>query len=473
MGRKQNRTAIWNSFKHNKKLLRDKKPKINNSNVFMIDPQEQKKKKLARKLAEQLKPKQPSKKHLLKLKKLREKKAHQKALKSALLSLEKHQLTNNQLALMVATKHKETKKERLKRLYLTKKAGIDIDDSELYIIKSTPAQIMKLKHNNNNNNLRKYNNNTINAANPENTNNNQNESNNTFEFGHLSVNPINELIPGAQDKEYKLKDGIKVFSTRKTGRKRKKNEIVLLDITEKEVKNEQESSESDIDINICINDNDNDYKPPSKKRQRRKTFGGLKSKTMMELQQFLECDSDDETLVINSMKRKRKFTVKVNRLNDIIESRMELPIIGEEYRIMECINNNDVVLICGETGSGKSTQVPQFLYEAGYSFDELHPGMIGVTEPRRVAAMSVSKRVGIELNRNTHVSYQIRYDSQVTNDTHIKFMTDGILLREIQFDFLLNKYCVIILDEAHERNLNTDVLIGLLSRIVKQRRVLY
>eukprot|EP00485_Elphidium_margaritaceum_P010981 CAMPEP_0202700334 /NCGR_PEP_ID=MMETSP1385-20130828/13527_1 /ASSEMBLY_ACC=CAM_ASM_000861 /TAXON_ID=933848 /ORGANISM="Elphidium margaritaceum" /LENGTH=93 /DNA_ID=CAMNT_0049357489 /DNA_START=1 /DNA_END=279 /DNA_ORIENTATION=+ len=87
--------------------------------------------------------------------------------------------------------------------------------------------------------------------------------------------------------------------------------------------------------------------------------------------------------------------------------------------------------------------------------------------------MSVCQRVAVELNTRKHVHYQIRYDSQVTQETRIKFMTDGILLREIQSDFLLHKYCVIILDEAHERNLNTDVLIGLLSKIVRQRRRLF
>lgn len=105
MGRKQNRTEIWNSFKRNKKLIRDKGHKVHNSNVSIIDPLEQKKKKLARKLAEKLRPKQPSKAQLRKLKKLQEKKAKEKALKAALSALEDCQLTNKELSLMVATKH--------------------------------------------------------------------------------------------------------------------------------------------------------------------------------------------------------------------------------------------------------------------------------------------------------------------------------------------------------------------------------
>jgi ATP-dependent RNA helicase DHX37/DHR1 len=101
-------------------------------------------------------------------------------------------------------------------------------------------------------------------------------------------------------------------------------------------------------------------------------------------------------------------------------------------------------------------------------------GMIGVTQPRRVAAVSTAQRVAVELNtpcgRGGKVAYQIRYDSSgVTPDTRIKFMTDGILLQEISSDFLLRRYSVILLDEAHERNLNTDVLLGLLSRAIPLR----
>ncbi|ESO97341.1 hypothetical protein LOTGIDRAFT_214179 [Lottia gigantea] len=134
---------------------------------------------------------------------------------------------------------------------------------------------------------------------------------------------------------------------------------------------------------------------------------------------------------------------------------------------METINDNPVSIICGETGSGKTTQVPQFLYEAGYAHCG---GIIGVTEPRRVAAISMSQRVAMEMNLSTEeVSYQIRYEGNVTPKTRIKFMTDGVLLKEVQQDFMLNKYSVIIIDEAHERSVYTDILIGLLSRIVPLR----
>ena len=132
---------------------------------------------------------------------------------------------------------------------------------------------------------------------------------------------------------------------------------------------------------------------------------------------------------------------------------------------MEAITLNDVVIICGETGSGKTTQVPQFLYEAGYGCKAGIPGLVAVTQPRRVAAIAMAERVATELNvpcsKKGHVGFQIRYDtSTVGKKTRVKFMTDGILMREIQEDLLLRKYSCIVLDEAHERNMNTDVLIG-------------
>uniref|UniRef100_A0A3B4B223 Activating signal cointegrator 1 complex subunit 3 n=1 Tax=Periophthalmus magnuspinnatus TaxID=409849 RepID=A0A3B4B223_9GOBI len=157
--------------------------------------------------------------------------------------------------------------------------------------------------------------------------------------------------------------------------------------------------------------------------------------------------------------------IPVERTPEIQEARLKLPVMAEEQVIMEAIKENPCVVICGETGSGKTTQVPQFLYEAGYAKGSI----IGITEPRRVAAVSMSHRVAKEMNLSTVVSYQIRYEGNVTNDTKIKFMTDGVLLKEIQKDFLLQKYSVIIIDEAHERSVYTDILIGLLSRIVPLR----
>uniref|UniRef100_A0A8C6YDT5 Activating signal cointegrator 1 complex subunit 3 n=1 Tax=Naja naja TaxID=35670 RepID=A0A8C6YDT5_NAJNA len=149
------------------------------------------------------------------------------------------------------------------------------------------------------------------------------------------------------------------------------------------------------------------------------------------------------------------------------EARLKLPILGEEQVVMEAVRENPIVIICGETGCGKTTQVPQFLYEAGYASTG---GIIGITEPRRVAAISMSQRIAAEMNLSQNViSYQIRYEGNVTKETKIKFMTDGVLLKEIQKDFLLSKYHVIILDEAHERSVYTDILIGLLSRIVPLR----
>lgn len=180
--------------------------------------------------------------------------------------------------------------------------------------------------------------------------------------------------------------------------------------------------------------------------------------------------------------------VNVDRPVDIQAGRLLLPILSEEQPIMEAIRLNPVVIICGETGSGKTTQVPQFLYEAGFGtpgsgtldskprkFLSLtpaidNPGMIGITQPRRVAAMSMAVRVGTELSLpSSRVSYQIRYGATVSPSTSIKFMTDGVLLRELAADFLLNKYSVVIVDEAHERSMNTDVLIGVLSRVVRLR----
>jgi ATP-dependent RNA helicase DHX37/DHR1 len=184
-----------------------------------------------------------------------------------------------------------------------------------------------------------------------------------------------------------------------------------------------------------------------------------------------------------------KNVVKVNRSESVRGARVLLPIVAEEQKILEAVLLHPVVVICGETGSGKTTQVPQFLYEAGFGspgssecifslkinlslVDD--PSVIGITQPRRVAAVSMASRVAQELNLPASVvSYQIRYDATTSPTTAIKFMTDGVLLREMATDFLLSRYSVIIVDEAHERNLNTDILIGTLSRVVRLREEMW
>ncbi|CAI4048376.1 ATP-dependent RNA helicase ECM16 SKDI_13G2580 [Saccharomyces kudriavzevii IFO 1802] len=189
-----------------------------------------------------------------------------------------------------------------------------------------------------------------------------------------------------------------------------------------------------------------------------------------------EEDLDDglkETYIpVNEHSRRKAFYINVKRSEEIQKTRSQLPVFGEEHKIMEAIHHNDVIIICGETGSGKTTQVPQFLYEAGFGAEDSpdYPGIVGITQPRRVAAVSMAERVTNELGDHGHkVGYQIRFDSSAREDTKIKFMTDGVLLREMMRDFKLTKYSSIIIDEAHERNINTDILIGMLSRCVRLR----
>ncbi|KAJ4255496.1 putative ATP-dependent RNA helicase DHR1 [Fusarium torreyae] len=168
---------------------------------------------------------------------------------------------------------------------------------------------------------------------------------------------------------------------------------------------------------------------------------------------------------------RKVYSVSVTRTPEVQEARLKLPVVSEEQRLMEAIHSHDIVVICGSTGSGKTTQIPQFLYESGYgSPDSPTPGMIGITQPRRVAAVSMSKRVGEELgDKSEVVAYQIRFEGTVDPKTAIKFMTDGVLLREVAQDITLKKYSAIVIDEAHERSVNTDILIGMLSRVIKLR----
>lgn len=184
-----------------------------------------------------------------------------------------------------------------------------------------------------------------------------------------------------------------------------------------------------------------------------------------------EQDPLPQELLPSTNLERKAYSVTVNRKDEIQAVRMKLPVVGEEQKIMEAIHNNSTIVVYGATGSGKTTQIPQFLYEAGYgSKDSPTPGMIGVTQPRRVAAVSMAKRVGDELgDHGKKVAYQIRFEGTASSQTAIKFMTDGVLLREVAQDIALRKYSAIVIDEAHERSVNTDILIGMMSRVVKLR----
>uniref|UniRef100_A0A8C5UEQ5 RNA helicase n=1 Tax=Malurus cyaneus samueli TaxID=2593467 RepID=A0A8C5UEQ5_9PASS len=145
-----------------------------------------------------------------------------------------------------------------------------------------------------------------------------------------------------------------------------------------------------------------------------------------------------------------------------------LPIRRSRRELVEAVRERPFLIVTGETGSGKSTQLPKYLYEAGLA----KHGAIGVTQPRRVATISVAQRVAEEMGceLGALVGYQVRFDDCTSEDTAIRYMTDGCLLRQILTDPLLSKYSIIILDEAHERSLSTDILFGLLKKLFLQKK---
>ena len=150
------------------------------------------------------------------------------------------------------------------------------------------------------------------------------------------------------------------------------------------------------------------------------------------------------------------------------EQRESLPIFKLREQLLEAVRDHQVLVVIGETGSGKTTQMTQYLAEAGYT----QYGKIGCTQPRRISAMSVAQRVAEEFGcrLSEEVGYTIRFDDQTSSQTVIKYMTDGMLLRECLLDDILSGYSVIILDEAHERTINTDVLFGLLKGVLTRRQ---
>jgi pre-mRNA-splicing factor ATP-dependent RNA helicase DHX15/PRP43 len=164
----------------------------------------------------------------------------------------------------------------------------------------------------------------------------------------------------------------------------------------------------------------------------------------------------------NNCYTKKPYT---QRYKDILAKRRLLPVHKQRDEFLQIIHNNQIMILVGETGSGKTTQIPQFL-----CFDQQpHKTgkLIACTQPRRVAAMSVAKRVADEMDvtLGEEVGYSIRFEDCTSSKTMLKYMTDGMLLREAMTDHTLSRYSAIILDEAHERTLATDILMGLIKQV--------
>lgn len=165
---------------------------------------------------------------------------------------------------------------------------------------------------------------------------------------------------------------------------------------------------------------------------------------------------------IKQLSLPKKLFNKEKVPESILAQCKELPIYSRKQELLELVRDNQFVIVLGETGSGKSTQIPQYLAEAG-----LHGyGKIGVTQPRRIAAISLADRVAKEcgVTVGDQVGYAVRFDNKVSSETVIKYMTDGMLVKECASESNLEKYSVIIIDEAHERSIHTDVCFGKLQQ---------
>ncbi|MFC1884726.1 helicase-related protein, partial [Thermodesulfobacteriota bacterium] len=163
------------------------------------------------------------------------------------------------------------------------------------------------------------------------------------------------------------------------------------------------------------------------------------------------------------MKRQRRL-----ELRPVVSCPSRLPIYSKMPAIVDAIRKNQVVIISGDTGSGKSTQIPKMCLEAGRGI----AGKIGCTQPRRIAAVTIARRISEELKENLgkSVGYKVRFSDRTGPDAYIKLLTDGMLLAEAQSDPLLSEYDTLIIDEAHERSLNVDFILGILRKLLQQRK---
>ncbi|CAI4045175.1 hypothetical protein N7582_003456 [Saccharomyces uvarum] len=183
-------------------------------------------------------------------------------------------------------------------------------------------------------------------------------------------------------------------------------------------------------------------------------------------------DSNEDDHVSNGLLKGDIVTYKSlkSRASDLLQVRKTLPVYQHKREIMPYINTNPVTVLIGETGSGKSTQIPQFILEQIY--DKKKHGSIAVTQPRRVAAINLATRVAQEhgCRLGDQVGYSVRFDNTTTARTRLKYLTDGMLLRELMMNNNLKEYSVIIIDEAHERTVLTDLILGFLKSLIQGPR---
>lgn len=183
----------------------------------------------------------------------------------------------------------------------------------------------------------------------------------------------------------------------------------------------------------------------------------------------------DNTSLVNGTNNHTKLTdfgaIKASLLRSD-DQRSSLPIALVRNKIIEVVKNGTTVVFLGETGSGKTTQIPQYLYESGFVPKMGLNGMIAVTQPRRVAAITIAQRVANEMGTQVGeiVGYSVRFEDVTSPRTKIKYLTDGTLLREAISDPLLTKYKVVILDEVHERTVQTDIMLGVVKKAQQLRQ---
>ncbi|KAI5966026.1 hypothetical protein KGF57_000672 [Candida theae] len=186
--------------------------------------------------------------------------------------------------------------------------------------------------------------------------------------------------------------------------------------------------------------------------------------------QYVDFDDNEESVLNGEEEQEAGPSTK---LADLEKVKTSLPVYRYKQEFLDLLKDNQVIIIVGETGSGKTTQLPQYLYEGGYSHGDTK--IIGCTQPRRIAAVSVAQRVADEMGTSLggakgKVGYSIRFDDNCSPSTIVKFATDGMLLREFLNDPGLSNYGAIMIDEAHERTLSTEILLSLLKDLSIQRK---